>query len=259
MNEPQTMPRIFTDPSQSELTVRIISDMDMLESKLENMPDVETEDQAELVSEYRAQFRAKHRQLDAERKLMTAGARQTVQMLNDKYNRILERVERCTQLADNKLMPYMQERERIRREEEQKRIDAQKAEDEAKRKADEAEREADRIANETQDAAALTEANKKVEDARAGLDELKRTPLARPSVAKSVTGKLGSSTGLRKVWKYRIEDFSKIPDDYLIPEADRLASGVLNKIAKADQENAFVPGIDFYYEEVLSSRAGVIK
>ena len=235
MNE-TTLPRIYTSPLQSPETVEIIADMDMLESKLENMPNVETEEQAEVVSEYRAQFRSKAKMLDKNRLEMTAGARQTVSMLNDAFKPIIERTERCVQLADNKLLPYMQERERIRREEERKAAELKAEEDRKARVLKEKQEEADLIAANTKDAAALTKANKSVEEARSGLDALHRTPVTAP-VKKSVTGMLGSGTALRQNWKYRISDFSKIPDEYLVPEVERLNKGVLNKMAKSDQEN----------------------
>lgn len=257
MNEP--MPRIYTDPSQSEVTVNLLSDMDMLESKLENMPNVEDEQQAELVSEYRAQFRAKHIALDKERLKMTEGSRATTKMVNDKYNAILDRMNRCTQLADNKLLPYMQERERLRREAEQKRIDQEREEAAAEEARKAAEDEANRIAAESQNAEELHEAEAKVDEARDGLDALRRTPMPAPAPKKSVTGVLGSSTGMRQNWKYKISDFSKIPDEYLIPEEERLNKGVLSKMARSQQENAFVPGITFYSEDALTSRSGVIK
>lgn len=250
------MPRIYTDPSQSEKTTVIIGDMDMLEEKLVNMPNVETAEQCEVVSEYRAQFKAKARDLDTERKEMTKGARETVSMLNDKYNVIIDRAKRCTQLADNKLLPYMQERERKRVRDEAARQEAEAEERRLAKEQADAVIEADRVAKESQDAEALAGAETKVTEAREGLDEIRRTPVAKPA-AKSVTGALGSSTGLRKVWKYKIADFSKIPDGWLIPEEDRLDKGKLNTVAKRDQENAFVPGIEFYYEDTLSSRAGV--
>jgi len=250
------MPRIYTDPSQSETTVAIISDMDMLEDKLTNMPNVETDEQCEVVSEYRAQFRAKAKALDKERMAMTEGARTTVKMVNDKYRAIIERAERCTQLADNKLLPFMRERERKRQEAEAEAKAAREAEEAAIRDAAAATAEAERIASETQDAEALREAEDVVKDARAGLDELRRTPVAKPA-AKSVAGVLGSTTGIRKNWKYRITDFNKVPEEWLIPEADRLDKGKLNTVAKRDQENAIVPGIEFYYEDALTSRAGV--
>ena len=258
MNEPTKMPRIYTDPSQSQATVAIISDMDMLEEKLINMPNVSTDEECELVSEYRAQFRAKARDLDKERKEMTSGARATVSMLNDKYNAIIGRAERCTQLADNKLLPFMQERERIRQQEEKERREAIEAQELAQKKERDALDEANRVAAESQSAEVLAEAETKVTEAREGLDSLRRTPVAKP-ISKSVEGTLGSSTGLRKVWHYRISNFSQIPDEWLIPEDERLDKGKLNKIAKSDQENAFVAGIEFYSEDVLASRPGVKK
>lgn len=252
------MPRIFTDPKQSKLTVEIVADMDTLEDKLTNMPDVKTEEEAEVVSEYRAQFKAKARDLDKERKEMTAGARATVAMLNDKYRVIIERADRCTQLADNKLLPYMQEQERIRLEEERKAREAEAARKKAEADAAAAKAEAERIAKETKDAEALKEAEAEVTKARETLDEISKTPAVKAR-GKSTTGVLGSQTGLRKVWKYEIEDFSKVPEEWLIPPEERLDKGKLNTVAKRDQENAYVPGIRFYCEDTLASRAGVRK
>lgn len=258
MNEATTMPRIYTDPSQSALTMEIISRMDLLEEKLINMPNVENNDQAEIVSEYRAQFRKQARDLDTERKEMTAGARDTVSRMNDKYNAIIDRAKRCTQLADNKLLPWMQKRERIRLREEKKRKDAEEEQRQALQKEQEAIVEADRVAAESQSAEVLAQAEVKVTEAREGLDSLRRTPVAKPE-AKSIIGKLGSPTGIRKVWHYRIANFSQIPDEWLISEDERLDKGKLNTVAKRDQDTAFVPGIEFYSEDVLASRPGVKK
>lgn len=258
MNETTKMPRIYTDPTQSVTTVEIISDMDMLEEKLTNMPNVASDEECEIVSEYRAQFRAKAKLLDKERLAMTEGARATVKMVNEKYTAIIERAQRCTQLADNKLLPFMQERERKRRAAEDAARRQREAEEEALRKEAAAKAEAERIANETQDAEALKASEAAVREAREGLNELRRTPVPKVE-AKSVDGVLGSSTGLRKVWKYRLTDIAKVPEEYLVPPEERLNKGALNKLAKSEQDMATVPGIEFYYEDTLSSRAGVIK
>lgn len=255
MNE-STMPRIYTDPAQSEKTVIIVGDMDLLEEKLTNMPDVETDEQAELVSEYRAQFRGKANALDKERLAMTEGSRATTKMVNDKYNVIIERAQRCTQLADNKLIPYMRKREKERQEAERKRREAEEEERQAAAVAKTAREEADRVAAESTSAEELAGAQKDLDDARDGLDSLKRTPVARP-VKAAVQGTLGSQTAMRKNWKYKLTDITKVPEDYLVPPEERLAKGALNTVAKRDQENAFVPGIEFYYEDALTSRAGV--
>ena len=250
------MPRIYTDPSQSKTTVAIVSDMDMLEEKLINMPDVKTDEEAEMVSEYRAQFNGKAKLLDKERLEMTTGARDTVKMLNDKYNVIIERSKRMVQLADNKLLPFMRKREEERREADRKRHEQEEAERKAAREAQDAIDEANRVANETQDAEALQEAEAVVEEARAGLDALKKTPVAR-ATERSVQGSLGSKTSVIKVWKYRLTDINKVPEDYLVPPEERLHKGALNAVAKRDQDMAVVPGIEFYHEDRLASRSGV--
>ena len=50
-------------------------------------------------------------------------------------------------------------------------------------------------------------------------------------------------------------DISKVPEQYLLPPEERIQKGPLNLIAKRDQETAHVPGIEFYYEDSLSSTA----
>jgi len=244
--------QIYNDPSEKESTVAILTNVHVLESKLENMPDVTTAEQAEIVSEYRAQLRRQVKDLDAERLAMTAPIREHITMLNQKYNVHIERAERAGKLCDSLLMPYMKEQARIREAAEAAERQRRAEEAEAKRKEEEALREAQRVAAETKDAEALKEAEAKVTAAKAGLNELRTRPVM-PTAAKSVTGMLGSKTGLRKVWKYKIVDISKVPEQFLLPPEERVQKGELNKIAKRDQETAHVPGVEFYYEDSLSS------
>jgi hypothetical protein len=250
----ETPLKIYTDPNQSESTVKILGNVLMLESKLENMPAVETAEQAEIVSEYRAQLNRQAKELDKERLAMTAPVREHITMLNQKYNVHIERAERACKLCDNLLMPYMKEQRRKREEAERKAAAEKRAEEEARQVAEEAERAAEKIAAETQDAEALKEAESRVTAAKAGLNELRSRPVA-PTPAKSVVGMLGSATGLRKIWKYKLVDISKVPEAYLLPPEERLQKKALNQIAKRDQETAHVPGIEFYYEDSLTSKA----
>ncbi len=250
----ETQPVIYTDPSQSEATVVILDNMQVLESKLENMPPVTTADHAEIVSEYRAQIKKQAKSLNDERLSMTAPLREITTRLNQKYNVHIERAERASKLADNLLMPWMQEQRRIREEAEALERKAKQEEADAQRKEDEALAEAQRIASETKDAVALGEAEEKVNEARAGLNKLRTRPVM-PTVAKTIEGALGSKTGLREIWKYRVVDISKVPEEFLVDPADRVRKGEINKIAKRDQKDAFVPGIEFYSEDSLSSTA----
>ena len=251
MNE-TTAPTIMTDPSQSAETVNILNDILQLESYLENMPDVDTAEQAEVVTEYRAQLRRRVKDLNEERLTMTKPIRELTTTLNQKYNVHIERAERAAKLCDNLLMPYMRELQRQREEAERAERERREEEERAAREKAEAEAEAERIAKDEKDAEALKEAEQKVEEARAGLDAVRSRP-AGQSVAKSVKGAMGSTTGLRKVWRYKVVDISKVPEEFLVDPEDRVRRGDLNKIAKRDQQDAHVPGIEFYYEESLSS------
>lgn len=250
-----SMPKIYTAPEQSKEARELIADLGVLEEKLGAVPDtVESEKDAEIVSEYRAQFNKRKKELDKQRLEMTAGARQTITMVNDQFRLIIERADRAIQLCDNLLTPYLAEQRRIREEAERAERERKAEEERARQEAARAIEQAQRIAEESTDKAALVEAEKDVAEARAELDEISRQP-AKKKVAKSVTGSLGSKTGLRKIWKYRVVDIDKVPEEYLLPPEDRVKKGELNKIAKKDQETAYVPGIEFYYEDSISSAA----
>lgn len=247
------MPTIYTDPTQSQATVKLLTDIDELEEALDNMNVVETEEQAGFVSEYRTQLRTKLRELDTERKEMTAPLRQLQAKLNDKYRVHIERAERIVQLCDNMLKPYLEERRRQREAEERAERERREAEKRARAEAEAAEREAARIAQETTDKAALKEAERRVEESRAAADELRRTPTRKPT-PKGVTGTLGSQTGLRDNWKWRVVDIDKVPEEFLVPPEERVQRGKLTNIARSQKGEAYVPGIEFYADSILSSR-----
>ena len=250
-----TMPKIYTAPEQSKEARELIADLGILEEKLGAVPDeVTTEKEAEIVSEYRAQFNKRKKELDAQRLAMTAGARETITMVNNAFRTIMERAERAIHLCDNMLRPYLEEQRRTREEaeraERERKAEEQRRQEELQRQADEAKR----IAAESTDKAALTEAEKKVADARSSVDEIRRTP-AKAAPKKSVTGSLGSKTGLQRVWKWRVVDIDKVPEKYLVDPEDRVKRGELTKLAKKEQDTAFVPGIEFYYEDSVRSAA----
>lgn len=249
---------IRTDPSQSQQTVAILTKMQELEKHLENMPEVKTEEDASLVSEYRTQLRKQAKELNDERLEMTKPIRELTTTLNQKYNVHIERAERAAKLCDNLLIPYMQEQRRIREEAEAAERQRREEEEAARKAEQEALAKAQKIAQETTDAEALKEAEGSVNEARAALNELgtrtARQPLA-PPPAKSVTGVLGSTTGLRDVWKYRVVDISQVPEEFLVPPEERVKKRELNKIAKSQKADAHVPGIEFYAVDSLSSTA----
>ncbi len=249
----EAAPAIFTDPSQSPNTVVILEDMHTLEEKLENMPAVQDEEQAALVSEYRAQFAKKEKALNKERLEMTKPIRELQTKLNQKYNVHIERAKRMVTLAGNLLTPWMLAQQKIR--EEAERVERERREEEERMEREEAAAvaEAERVAKETTDAEALKAAEAKVSKAKESLNEVSTRRVA-PPPNKSVTGVMGSSTGLRKNWKYRVVNISEVPEEYLVAPEDRIHKGKVNAIAKKYQDTAGIPGIEFYAEDGLTSR-----
>jgi hypothetical protein len=71
--------------------------------------------------------------------------------------------------------------------------------------------------------------------------------------AKTLATSHGSKVQLRRDWKYRVVDITKVPEEYLVPADERVQKGKLNAMAKKDKELAFVPGIEFYSEDGISS------
>lgn len=83
--------------------------------------------------------------------------------------------------------------------------------------------------------------------------------------SKSVRGTYGSSTGLRDNWKWRLINTPEqpaeasvklVPDEFLVAPEDRLDSKVLNALAKSRKGKNPPPGIEFYNDAGLNSRAG---
>jgi hypothetical protein len=57
----------------------------------------------------------------------------------------------------------------------------------------------------------------------------------------------GEST--RKIWKARVIDFAKLPDMYKLPNEK-----ALNAMAVSIKGPSNIPGVEFYFESVLSVR-----
>lgn len=255
MNAPALPPVILTDVKQDQETYIALEDVTALTAHLEKMPEVKTEDEAALVGEYRTKLRSLAKTLNDRRLAITKPLRDHVSMLNQAANQQIERAERAVKLADNLLLPYMREQKRLREEAERQERERREAEERARREEQEALERAQRAAEETKSAAELAAAEEDVNEARAKLNELGTRTGKAVVPPKSVTGDHGSKTQLREVWKYKVVDIAKVPEEYLVDPEDRVRKKELNAIAKRDKDMASVPGIEFYAEETLSSRA----
>lgn len=58
-----------------------------------------------------------------------------------------------------------------------------------------------------------------------------------------------AGTSMRKVYKYRVIDEAKVPRNFLM-----INDSALGAYARAEKENAKVDGVEFYFEEILTSR-----
>jgi hypothetical protein len=182
---------------------------------------ITNEEEAAKVSEYRHQCNKAGRSLDALRMDVSAGARQVVANINGEFN---PRIAKLKEEADNagiKVTNYLIKKEKAAREAEEA-----KAKDE------------------------IEMAKQGVAVAREEVDVLTRKP-EKPG---EVTGMMGSKTGLRDHWTWKIVDISKVPEEYLVDPAKRVLRSKLNSEASGRKENASVPGIEFYNEKTISSR-----
>lgn len=60
----------------------------------------------------------------------------------------------------------------------------------------------------------------------------------------------GMGVSVRKVWKYRIRDASKLPPEFLMPNEPKIASYV-----RAMKESASIEGVEIYWEDSVAGRS----
>ena len=57
---------------------------------------------------------------------------------------------------------------------------------------------------------------------------------------------LPEKTHSRKLWKAKVVDFKLLPEEYKMPDVTKL-----NAVAKTLKDKAKVPGVEFYYENII--------
>lgn len=125
--------------------------------------------------------------------------------------------------------------------------DYQRRKDEAERLRREAEAERARKEAEQAAAAALATQNADLIDnaieAAKTSEKAERKASAPVSERARVVGAVGGVSVATKVWKFRVVDRAKIPEEYWLLDEQRLG-----QIARTMKENASVPGVEFYSE-----------
>jgi hypothetical protein len=241
------MPTIYTKVEQRPTAIDLLDAAVELAAHGGKFLVIETDDQAALAGEYRAQAQAQIKNLDTERLEMTEGARKTVERINTRFNTPINELKAKVAAIDKAIRAWMQ------------------------KKADEA-----RKQREALEAAQREEQLRLEAEARElGIESPPPPPPIVTPPAEDpyrLTGTHGSQSVLRDNWKYRVKDISKVPDHLLVPPEERIAKSVMNATVKSliktrlakepDQEAAgrkvyddVIPGIEIYNEPGLASRA----
>lgn len=173
-------------------------------------------------------IKAKYKEIDEHRKSLKRPIDEAAKRIQAFFAGPLEFLSRAESIIKRKMIEYDREQERIRLEEQ--------------RKADEAARR-ERARLEAQ--ARKAEASGKVEKA-AELEQ--RAAMVTPPVLSRPTPKV-EGIAKRTVWRFRIVDPSKVPEQYKTIDERKIAG-----VVKALGADANIPGVEVYADNVIAAR-----
>lgn len=203
------------------------------------------------------------RKLEDLRTAITKPLNAALKAANDLFRVPAERLVRAERVIKMQLGAYSEEQARIAREEQRKadekarqeRIAAEQKAAEARRKAEEQaaelrrQAEAEAAAGRAAEAAKLAaRAEAKVEkaDIRAAELEQQAATVVAPIISREPPKVAAIAT--REVWKFVIEDASKLPREYLVPDEARV-----RKVVSALKGDANIPGVRVYCEKQIAA------
>ena len=184
--------------------------------------------------EIRKRLRSVESQLEAKRKELTGPILTIKKSIDDFFNKPKDRLTAAIKRLDTGMLTFQAEQRR-KAAEEQARLQREADEKAAAERKRLAEAQAKAEAENKPLAAAV--AAKQAEEVQA------------PVVHVTVPTVKVEGVSTRQVWKFKVEDFAKLPDEYkLADEAE------LGKMARTFHDSKPVPGVVFYAESVLASR-----
>ena len=161
-----------------------------------------------------------------------------------------------------KMLAYQQIQERIRQVEERKLQEAARKREEALRAAKEEQerawREKEEAARKEAERLAAEGKAEEAEKARIEADKAATKAAERAAQAQEIfvpvpvlTSKVEKIAGIatRTIWKFRIVDVDKIPRQYMLPNEK-----MLGEIARTLKGSLAIEGVEFYPEEIMSSK-----
>jgi hypothetical protein len=214
------------------------------------------------------------KEIEEARKAAVSPLNEVVKGINDAYREPATRAAKAEKALKKALLAYEQEQERQRQEREAELRRQQAAEQAKLRQETEAreaaERERARKAREKAEAAAKAAAEAgRAERAEAILEQARIAEAARVTAAAAEAEAKREAAAMmpqaivvhqeppkvpglsrRKVWKFRIDDVTKLPPEYLIANEKRIGA-----VVKALGEDANIPGVTVYAESVMAASA----
>ncbi len=186
-------------------------------------------------------IKAKAKELTDTRMSLTRPIEESKKKIIAFFKEPLDYLVRAETAVKKAMIGWQAEQERLRREEEARLAEIQRKEAERLRK--EAEKEAAR--------AELLKTDKAKAAAAAKAEELKAKAEATTAIAPTVESTVEEVAGIstRKVWKFKIEDISKLPREYMIPDEK-----YIGQMVRASKGRKEIPGVKIYSEDVIASR-----
>ena len=184
-------------------------------------------------SEILKTVKGRYQEIEAKRKGMTAPLDEAKKRIMDFFRQPLEQLSNAERQIKSAMLAFMQEQEKVRREQEEQLQALARAERERLNKIT-----AEKISQ------AVEEGNlKKAEEILDAVVEV---------AAPTVQQEKPKAQGIKMVtrWKYRIIDESLIPREYLVPNEKLLAN-----TAVATKGVIKIAGVEFYSESTVSSAA----
>lgn len=214
---------VQTAETEREVTLRTKGDamIDQAERAVIDGPEA-----AEKGADLAKWFRVLYKKIDEERTTLVKPLNDHVKMINGRFKGVLDRLEKGQAIIDRKLLDW-------KRAEEEK---ARKEAEEAKKRAEE---EALARAIELEQAGKLSDAEAVVKEAETAV-----VPVAKVG---TVRGNYGSAASTRKIWKFVVEDLSKVPTEYLEVKSPAVNAAIRNGVRA-------IPGLRIFEEESLTVR-----
>lgn len=239
------LPVIYTRFEQMADFKEAIDTCDELRLAGEQFLTLTDPEQRDLAAEFLARARKQVTDTDKMRLQVTAGPRAITKAFNDGTSGRTKPLEELNKKVTGAIMKFNAEErqraeaeERARQEEERQRQAAAEAEAEAERQ---------RIIDETG-----------LEPPAAPESETSETSETPPPPMKSTTrvqGTYGSTATEVETWHWKIVDINLVPESFLVPPEDRVVKSTLNALARGQKDKASVPGVEFYPEKGLTTRA----